>query len=117
MKNLLLIPLLCALPVSVQANPFAPSGSDTIITCASDLDGSNVVLTRIGASFQGKIETTNVSGAATIFPGVNSLTFMHIEGQNVMTFVVHFDTHAYDLSIRGPHMGNDHGTCGDPIEG
>lgn len=112
MKNFLLLSLLSTATVTpVWANPFAPTGENITITCTSDRDGSDVTLTRMGSSFQGIIETTDISGDAMIFPGVNSLTFMHIEGDDVMTFVVHFDTHDYDLSVQGPHAGNDHGNC------
>ncbi|WP_420587102.1 hypothetical protein [Ruegeria sp.] len=79
--------------------------------CVSDRDGSEVRLNRDANGDKGSIATAKVSGSATVFKGVGSMTFLHIENQDVMTFVVHFDSMTYDLSVQGPHAGNDHGTC------
>ncbi|MGB0968429.1 MAG: hypothetical protein ACPGUX_09610 [Halocynthiibacter sp.] len=113
MKYLFALPFAFAVSAA-SSSPL--TGDDFHITCISDRDGSEVVLTRSGGVDKGYIHTANINGDATIFPGVGSLTFMHIEGNDVMTFVVHFDTHDYDLSVQGPHAGNDHGVCGDPVE-
>ena len=46
-----------------------------------------------------------------VFNGVDNITFVHIEDSDVMTFVVHLSDMTYDLSIKGPHAGVDHGNC------
>lgn len=112
MKYLLALTAIC-LSTAAYSSPL--TGDDFHITCVSDRDGSEVTLTRAGGADQGYIHTDKIDGEAMIFPGVNSLTFMHIEDQDVMTFVVHFDTHDYDLAVQGPHAGNDHGVCGEAI--
>ncbi|WP_298848233.1 hypothetical protein [uncultured Ruegeria sp.] len=79
--------------------------------CISDRDGSEIRLNRATAGDKGSIETPKITGDAVVFKGVGSMTFMHIEDQDVMTFVVHFEDMSYDLSVKGPHAEEDHGMC------
>lgn len=79
--------------------------------CMSDRDGSEIRLNRDPVGDKGSIQTTVIAGDAMVFKGLDSMTFVHIEDQDVMTFVVHFEDMSYDLSVKGPHAEQDHGTC------
>lgn len=79
--------------------------------CVSDRDGSEVRLNRAPEGDKGSIETKDIAGDALVFKGVGNMTFVHIEESDVMTFVVHFSDMTYDLSVKGPHAGTDHGSC------
>lgn len=79
--------------------------------CISDRDASEVRLNRDPDGDKGSIQTKTVAGDAMVFKGLESMTFVHIEDQDVMTFVVKFEDMSYDLSIKGPHAANDHGVC------
>ncbi len=79
--------------------------------CVSDRDGSEVKLNRAPTGDKGSISTKSIEGDAMVFKGVDNMTFVHIEDSDVMTFVVHLSDMTYDLSIKGPHAGVDHGNC------
>ncbi len=79
--------------------------------CISDLDGSEVRLNSAPVGDTGSIETKDVSGDAIVLNGLGNMTFVHIEDQDVMTFVVHIEDMTYNLSIKGPHAGTDRGKC------
>ncbi|WP_299636797.1 hypothetical protein [uncultured Ruegeria sp.] len=89
----------------------AATAEERHFVCVSDRDGSEVRLNRAPEGDKGNIETASVSGDAMVFKGVGNMTFVHIEGEDVMTFVVHYDDMSFDLSVKGPHAGTDHGTC------
>ncbi|WP_425078270.1 hypothetical protein [Ruegeria denitrificans] len=89
----------------------AVSAEERHFVCISDRDGSEVRLNRAPEGDKGNIETANISGDAMVFKGVGNMTFVHIEGEDVMTFVVNYDDMSFDLSVKGPHAGTDHGTC------
>ena len=79
--------------------------------CVSDRDGSEVRLNRAAEGDKGSIATPLIEGDAVVFKGIGNMTFLHIEDEDVMTFVVYVDDMSYDLSVKGPHAGTDHGTC------
>lgn len=83
------------------------------LLCTSDRDGSEIRLSRAADGDKGSIETPIAAGDAVILKGVGSMTFMYIEGQNVMTLVVQLDDMSYDLSVKGPHADEDFGKCQD----
>lgn len=89
----------------------AAAADERHFVCISDNDGSEVRLNRAPTGDKGSIETQNMSGDAMVFKGVGNMTFVHIEAEDVMTFVVHYEDMTYDLSIKGPHAGHDQGTC------
>lgn len=89
----------------------AATAEERHFVCVSDRDGSEVRLDRAPEGDKGTIATKDISGDALVFKGVGNMTFVHIEDQDVMTFVVHYDDMSYDLSVKGPHAGTDHGTC------
>ncbi len=90
-------------------------GADFVVNCVSDQNGASVTLARSGGTDKGFIITESVKGEATILSGINSLTFLHIMGKDVITFVVDFDDLSYDLTIKGPNATNDRGACSDPV--
>ncbi|WP_424833642.1 hypothetical protein [Ruegeria sp.] len=89
----------------------AATAEERHFVCVSDRDGSEVRLNRDAEGDKGSIATATIEGDATVFKGIGNMTFLHIEDKDVMTFVVHLDDMTYDLSIKGPHAGHDHGTC------
>ena len=89
----------------------AATAEESHFICVSDRDGSEVRLDRSAEGDKGSIATDKVAGDAVVFKGVGNITFLHIEGADVMTFVVHMDDMSYDLSVKGPHAGTDHGSC------
>ena len=91
------------------------NGADFVVNCVSNSDGGAVTLARSGATDKGFIITDDIRGEATIIAGLNSLTFLHIMDQDVVTFVVDFKDRNYDMSIKGPHAAQDFGSCGDPV--
>ena len=104
------------LPVMAQSATSDPlNGADFVVNCVSDSNGGAVTLARSGATDKGFIVTEEIKGEATIIAGLNSLTFLHIMDQDVVTFVVDFEDLNYDMSIKGPHAAQDFGTCGNPI--
>lgn len=115
MKYAVLILLGLAGPgvAAVQNDPL--NGEDFVVNCVSESTGNAVTLARSGATDKGFIVTDELKGEATIISGLNSLTFLHIQDEDVITFVVDFDNLNYDMSIKGPHAAQDFGSCGDPI--
>lgn len=81
------------------------------LVCISDRDGSEVRLNRDPIGDKGSIQTKVIAGEAMVFKGLGSMTFVHIEDQDVMTVVVHFEDMSYDLSVKGPHAEHGHGSC------
>ncbi|MGI9368873.1 MAG: hypothetical protein ACR2O2_08545 [Ruegeria sp.] len=79
--------------------------------CVSERDGSEVRLNRAATGDKGSISTKDINGDAMVFNGVGNMTFVHIEKNDVMTFVVHLSDLSYDLSIKGSQAGVDHGNC------
>ena len=79
--------------------------------CISDRDGSEVRLNRDPVGDKGSIQTKDIAGDAMVLKGLGSMTFVHIEDQDVMTFVVNFEDMSFDLSVKGPHARQDHGFC------
>ncbi|WP_050602485.1 hypothetical protein [Ruegeria sp. 6PALISEP08] len=103
------------LPVVAHSATSDPlNGADFVVNCMSDGNGGAVTLARSGATDKGFIVADNIKGEAQIIPGLNSLTFLHIMDQDVVTFVVDFDNLHYDMSIKGPHAVNDSGYCSNP---
>lgn len=103
------------MPTFVQAAIDDPlNGADFVVNCLSDKNGGSVTLARSGETDKGFIVAENIKGEAQIIPGLNSLTFLHIMDQNVVTFVVDFDNLHYDMSVKGPHAANDSGYCSNP---
>ncbi|MDA7963210.1 hypothetical protein [Ruegeria sp.] len=116
MKKLIALTLAAALPSLAYAADGGPlDGADFVVICVSDKDGGTVTLARSGATDTGFIDADKIRGEAKILPGVNSLTFLHIKDQDVVTFVVDFEDLSYDMSIKGQHVANDRGTCQDPV--
>ena len=116
MKNLIALTLALGLPSLGHASGAGPlDGADFVVTCLSDQGQGAVTLARSGATDAGFIVTDNIRGEAKILPGVNSLTFLHIMGKDVVTFVVDFDDLSYDMAIKGQHVANDRGTCDEPV--
>lgn len=89
----------------------AAAAEERQFLCVSNNDGSEVNLTRNATGDKGTITTPSIQGEATVLKGVGNVTFLYIEGQDVMTFVVTLDDLSYDLSISGPKAGNDRGQC------
>ncbi|WP_299889863.1 hypothetical protein [uncultured Ruegeria sp.] len=89
----------------------AAAAEERRFVCVSDRDGSEVRLNQAAEGDKGRIATQSIEGDATILKGVGNMTFLHIEGGNVVTFVIHTEDMTYDLSIKGPHVGTDRGTC------
>ena len=114
MKTLpLLLAAAVASPALAMEDPL--NGADFVLNCTSDQNGSAVTLARSGATDLGFIVTEKIRGESQILPGVNSLTFLHIMDTDVVTFVVDFDTLNYDMTVRGQHSTNDHGSCQNPL--
>ena len=106
-----------ALPMMAHSATSDPlNGADFVVNCVSESSGGAVTLARSGATDKGFIVTEEIKGEATIIAGLNSLTFLHIMDQDVVTFVVDFEDRNYDMSIKGPHAAEDFGSCGEPIE-
>ncbi|WP_170375373.1 MULTISPECIES: hypothetical protein [Ruegeria] len=105
--------VLPAIAYAASSDPL--DGADFVVNCVSDNTGGAVTLARSGATDKGFIVTDDIRGEATIIAGLNSLTFLHIMDQDVVTFVVDFEDLNYDMSIKGPHAAQDFGSCGDPI--
>ena len=93
---------LCATTATAQERHFV---------CISDRDGGETRLDLVAEGDKGRIATAQIEGDATVFKGVGNMTFMLIDGQDVMTFVVQLDDLSYDLSVKGPQAGNDYGAC------
>ncbi|WP_209596278.1 hypothetical protein [Ruegeria sp. HKCCSP351] len=89
----------------------AATAEERHFVCVSDRDGSEVRLKRASEGDKGIIETTSVSGDAMVFKGVGNMTFVYIQGDEVMTFVVNYDDMTFDLSVKGPNAGTDRGAC------
>ncbi|WP_298848236.1 hypothetical protein [uncultured Ruegeria sp.] len=116
MKFAALITAGLMLPTLTQAATEDPlNGADFVVNCESDKSGGSVILARSGETDKGFIVADEIKGEAQIIPGLNSLTFLHIMDQDVVTFVVDFDNLHYDMSIKGPHAANDSGYCSDPV--
>jgi len=116
MKIYAALVLSAVIPAFAQAEPGDPlNGADFVVNCVSDGNGGAVTLARSGATDKGFIVTDDIKGEATILAGLNSLTFLHIMDQDVVTFTVDFEDRNYDMSIKGPHAGNDFGSCDDPV--
>ncbi|SLN46318.1 hypothetical protein [Ruegeria meonggei] len=81
------------------------------VNCVSDVDQKGVTLSRSGGSDKGFIATDTLEGEASIFPGLNTMTFLLIQGSDVVTFVVDYTTMEYDMRIKGAVQKNDKGTC------
>jgi len=109
---LLVAATLPAMAQSATSDPL--NGADFVVNCVSGNSGEAVTLARSGATDKGFIITQDIRGEATIIAGLNSLTFLHIMDQDVVTFVVDFEDRNYDMSIKGPHAGQDFGSCGEP---
>ena len=116
MKNLIALTLAATLPSLGYAATEGPlDGADFVVICVSDNDGDTVTLARSGATDTGFIDANDIRGEAKILSGVNSLTFLHIIDQDVVTFVVDFEDLSYDMSVKGQHVANDRGKCQDPV--
>lgn len=89
----------------------AATAEERNFVCVSDRDGSEVRLDRFADGDKGEITTGTTAGDVVVLKGVGNLTFLYIEGQEVMTFVVNLDDMSYDLSIKGPNAGTDRGSC------
>ncbi|WP_037306796.1 hypothetical protein [Ruegeria halocynthiae] len=100
---------ICAAAAAFFAS--AAAAEERHFVCVSDRDGSEVRLNRAPEGDKGNINYKEITGDALVFKGVGNMTFVHIEDQDVMTFVVHYDDMSYDLSVKGPHAATDHGTC------
>ncbi len=116
MKNLIALTLALGLPTLAHASGSTPlDGADFVVTCTSEHSGETVTLARSGASDAGFIVTNEIRGEAQILPGVESLTFLHIMDQDVVTFVVDFQDLSYNMTVKGAHAANDWGSCEEPV--
>ncbi|WP_170381122.1 hypothetical protein [Ruegeria atlantica] len=116
MKKLITLSLALGLPAAAQATDTGPlDGADFVVTCTSEQSGETVTLARSGASDAGFIDAGEIRGEVKILPGIDSLTFLHIMGRDVVTFVVDFQDLSYDMTIKGAHATNDRGSCDEPI--
>lgn len=98
----------------VSGTAFAQSGLDAqdfMVNCISDMDGSDVTLVRSGGSDKGYIMTKSLQGEASIYPGLDSMTFLLMQDQEVVTFVVKYQDMKYDMMVKGGDQSFDHGTC------
>lgn len=116
MKKFVALTLSLGLPTLGYAASDGPlDGADFVVTCLSEQGGGAITLARSGATDAGFIVTDTIRGEAKILSGVNSLTFLHIMGKDVVTFVVDFDDLSYDMAVKGQHSAHDRGKCDEPV--
>ena len=87
-----------------------------VYSCVSNLDGTEFVLNSASEEGKGSIATVDIAGDtvafdAQVLKGVGSVTFLSLQDEQVLTYVVNFSDMTYDLSIKGQHTANDSGKC------
>ncbi len=97
-----------ALPTFAQT---ALELDEFFVNCVSDVVGGHVTLVRSGGPDKGYIMTSSVEGEATIHPAGESMTFLLMQDQNVVTFVVKYESLKYDMIVKGTGQHFDRGTC------
>lgn len=106
MKTLPLIAAICLAATQALAE-------EQHFTCVSDRDGHEVRLSRPVEGDKGTITFHDTAGEATVLHGLDGVTFLHIKDKEVWTFVIHFPTMTYELSVHGAKTDEDHGKCAE----
>ena len=81
------------------------------VECVSDVDGSNVTVKRSDGADKGYLATEDLEGEATIYPVGESMTVLLMQDEQVVTFVVNYDSLKYDMMVKGAVQKFDRGTC------
>ncbi|WP_157054163.1 hypothetical protein [Ruegeria sp. 6PALISEP08] len=84
---------------------------DFTVECVSDVDGSSVTVKRSDGSDKGYLATGDLQGQATIYPVGESMTILLMQDEQVVTFVVNYDSLKYDMMVKGTVQKFDRGTC------
>ena len=90
------------------------SDADYVINCVSGSNGDVVTLARSGGVDKGFIIAGDIQGEASILSGLDSATFLHIAGGNVITFIVDLTDNTYDMTTKGTQSKSDYGDCSPP---
>ncbi|EEX10801.1 hypothetical protein SL1157_2870 [Ruegeria lacuscaerulensis ITI-1157] len=89
----------------------AAVAQERAFVCISEVDGEEYRLTHSGIGTKGTVSFKDKTGEAQVFPGLNNLTFILANDQNVMSFFVEQPDLTYSLSVRRPTLRNDRGQC------
>ncbi|MEX0329081.1 MAG: hypothetical protein AB3N07_10185 [Ruegeria sp.] len=81
------------------------------VNCVSELDGSTVTLARTGGTDKGHITTPTIQGEADIYPAGESMTYVLIKDETVVTFVMNYESLKYNMMVKSTTQTHDRGTC------